>query len=136
MDSITQTMLVQFLGENRKAIPTADATAYYSDPIDCRWIDGDGFALRMQLDGAGPDIKIEYQVAEQVIFGNSYLRENLNEPFVTPDGAAAIDSSVADTNLHVIPFSVDGAAKFIRLKITGNAGNGADTVFTGVLQVQ
>ena len=75
--------------------------------------------------GAGPDVKITYEM--------SYNTTSAN--FAEPEGASDIVTNLTDTDSHIESIPCP-PMRYIRIKVYGNAGNGADTKISIVLFVQ
>jgi hypothetical protein len=75
--------------------------------------------------GAGPDVKITYEMSYNDVDAN----------FVTPEGVSNIETNLTDTEVHIDSIQCP-PMRYLRIKVYGNAGNGADTKITIVLFVQ
>ena len=98
---------------------TINATGvYYSDAIPLRKRFGDiGLFYKAISATSTPDIKIEYQVSPDADENN----------FTVPDGASPIETNLIAETIK-IKFIEMYPMRYVRFKITGNAGNPVDTV--------
>jgi len=93
--------------------------------------DGDTFGLFYKLAGAGPDVKIELEQGPE----KPATEGSSSATWVVAEGASNIETSLTNTTQHhqdIAPTT----GKWGRLKITGAAGNGADTVLTAWIAKQ
>lgn len=96
----------------------ANQSVITSEAIDTRNALGN-FSLEVVPTGSAPNVKAEYMVAS-----------SKDGDFVTPSAASAIDSSI--TTQDICGFD-PALAPFMKIKITGNGPNGANTEVTARL---
>jgi hypothetical protein len=102
------------------AVAVAGAVSVESAAIKIEYQGGSfSFFVQAISPGGTPDIKVELEESNAVD-GN----------YAVPDDLPTIYDSLADENWHIKGFGVD-PADFLKLKITGNAANPADTIVTG-----
>ncbi len=109
-----------------KAITVNATGVVYGNSLDTRLVHFLGVQFQFTSAGGTPDVKIEWE--------SSYQRpatENASDSlYVVPDGTSGlIDANVTDEIWHVDAINPPPNA-FGRIKLTGNAGNPADTVAT------
>ena len=71
-------------------------------------------SLVYQATGSSPNVQIDIEQSDSEDSG-----------FVTPEGMSSFDT-VTDESAHRKPMDID-VSTYLRLKLTGGAGNGADT---------
>lgn len=97
----------------------------------------ESFAIPLSNGGVLPTFSLEYRAASDDAVAVKLEIEQANqEPategavdgnFVVADGAAELDNSLEDENIHIKAF-VPAATAFMRIKATGLTGNHASTV--------
>ncbi len=96
---------------------------------------GEYFSLAYKaLSAAGtPDIKIELEQSIKDVLPATEGAADTN--YVVAENMANIETNLITETWHIKALN-PGLSVYARLKITGNAGNAADTVFTGHINRQ
>ena len=93
---------------------------------------GSAFSLWEILSGSSPNVKVELQVSLTAPAALEEIADSSGTDWCIPDGASPIWTALVDNVLHSIVISPLDCI-YVRLKLTGNAGNGAGV--TGVFKV-
>lgn len=95
---------------------------------------GSAFGLSVVLSSANgtPDVKVELQVSDTAPEAKSGIADPDNTDWCIQEGGSAIFTSVADKVLHKITINPTPCL-YVRLKLTGGAGNQTDT--TGIFKI-
>lgn len=102
---------------------TINATATYtSSAIDLNAAEYLGVWYKATSAGGTPDVKIEFQMSYDDTAGN----------FVEPEGASDIETNLTTETAHVKRLSCP-PMRYLRIKVTGNAANPADTIVTVIV---
>lgn len=93
-------------------------------------------ALLSSVNGV-PDVKVELQVSDTAPAALEGIADSVGADWCIQENGSAIFSSIADEVLHKITVNPT-PAQYVRLKLTGNAGNQTDTigVFRWITQQQ
>lgn len=86
-----------------------------------------GFHYKALSASSTPDLKIEFLMSSTCTTAAT--------DFVEPSGASDIETNLVGETWVVKSFSPPPMS-CLRIQVTGNAGNNADTVFTGTLFIQ
>lgn len=95
---------------------------------------GSAFGLAVTLASANgsPDVKVELQVSVTAPEAKEGIADSDNTDWCIQEGGSAIFTSVADKILHMITINPTPSL-YVRLKLTGGAGNQTDT--TGIFKM-
>lgn len=102
---------------------TINTTATYtSGSIDLTATEYLGVWYKATSAGGSPDVKIEYEMSYNDVSAN----------FVEPEDASDIVTNLTDETAHTKRLSAS-PQRYIRIKVTGNVANPADTVVTLII---
>lgn len=94
------------------------------------------FGLSVLLASTGtPNVKIEMQVSDNATAALEGIADSVGATWCIQEGGSPIWTALADKVLHKITVNPT-PCQYIRLKITGNSGNPADTTIVAKMITQ
>jgi|GEM_PF-3576338 len=103
----------------------------YSNSIEIGSNQVFGLAIKATSSSSAPDLKVELEQS----FTKPTTEGSSDNNWVVPDGVSDIYTNLTSENLKIKAIS-PVPMRFMRIKITGNAGNASDTKVTAYLFVQ
>lgn len=114
--------------DGTKALAVANQATIYTNSVKIEY--GEFFGL--ELTGAStPDQKIELEQSNEA----PTTERSSDAGYVVPEGVSDIATNFTSTTKKIYSLSPTPAS-YLRLKITGNAGNGANATLTATLFLQ
>jgi len=117
--------LTDGLGVSPNQLAVASQAVVYSSRLEIGAMSA--MSLAIYLTGASPNLKVEMQVSDTAPDSLENKVDTTGQDWCIQEGGAPIFTAITDNNLHKITLA-PVVSKYIRLKLTGNAANGASVV--------
>ena len=117
--------LTDGLGVSPNQIAIASQATVYTSALKIGAMSA--MSLAIYLTGSSPNVKVELQVSDTAPSALENLNDSVGIDWCIQEGGAPIFTAITDNVLHKITLS-PVVCEYVRLKITGNSGNGAGVV--------